>query len=136
MKKVTLIFIVLATLFAMPSLSYAQTPNYTVNLPVSNVFEYAQSSNGSVVLEWKLPRYIGDAYEGQTAKEMLLWSIQDYSNIMLKSFQVSYGDDDYLYGYARLIFGANYPFTVTITGLCSFSTPNAPSTRVFNYFPY
>ncbi|WP_321479424.1 hypothetical protein [uncultured Bacteroides sp.] len=135
MKKVTLIFIVLATLFAMPSLSYAQTPNYTVNL-LNHAFEYIQSTKRTIRLKWRLPRDMGDGYEGQTAKEMLLWSIQG-CDIQLYSFGTSHADDNNLYGAAELVYVGDHPCTVTVTGLSSFSEdPSTPSTRVFNFIPW
>jgi hypothetical protein len=134
MKKLTLLFWVLVAWIAMPDLSYAQTTNYNVNLPAP--FEYMQSTPGVLDLKWRLPRDIGDDYDGQTAKEMVLWSIQDYSCITLGGFQVAYANENYIYGYVRLIFSGDYPFTVTVNGLTSFSgEPNTPTTRVLVYNP-
>lgn len=104
-----------------------------MNFP-SGVLEYVQNY-GDLDLKWRLPRDIGDNYEEQTAKEMLLWSIQDCPNMMLYSFQPAYSDQNYIYGYARLIYGGDSAFTITVTGLESYYNPNVPATIVLSYNP-
>lgn len=128
MKKIMSLLFVIVAWLAIPNSSFAQSVNYTVNLPIP-AFEYAGSNNGGLLLNWVLPISIGDDYPGQTAKEALLWSIQD-SPIYLRNFSVSSWDDNYLYGYAYLEFGAEDPFSITITGLHPFSQGQSSPTTI------
>lgn len=134
MKRIVFLLFVITAWFSIPNVSFAQSPNYSINLSIGN-FQYVDNVNG-ILLEWRLPRDIGDSYEGQTAREMIEYSIQGYSsNIMLYGFGASRADENYLYGFARLAYGGSSPFTITLTGLNPFSSNNTIYTKVIEYNP-
>lgn len=112
MKKNICIFCILTVLLCIANPVSAQE-NLTLELPVSGIFEYEGKTNEGFSLLWKLPRYIGDTYDGQTAYEMITWALSSCNGILSLNYcGVTRGDNDYLYGYVTIICA---PFSGTLT---------------------
>ena len=116
MKKLITVFFVTLTLLFTANPITAQESNINVNFPSTNVFEFQGLSNGLFGFNWKIPRYTGDTYQGQTAYEMLEWTVANSSYLVhLYTWSCTRSDENYIYGTAALEIGPSD--TVTITGL-------------------
>lgn len=126
MKKNMYVFWVLTLLFvASPVL--AQN-NFNVSMPNSGVFKLVQHDRHELLFEWKVPRNIGgDTYEGETAYEMSKAIAAPYSFLQFYNWGISRADNDYLYGYCRIVYIYVDYCVLTITGL-----RDSPDTVVVN----
>lgn len=112
MKKNIYFFCILTVLLCIANPVSAQE-NLTLELPVSGIFEYEGKTIEGFALRWKLSRYIGDAYDGQTAYEMITSALSSCNGILSLNYcGVTRGDDDYLYGYVTITCA---PFFGTLT---------------------
>ncbi|CAG9900708.1 hypothetical protein BOVA604_4210 [Bacteroides ovatus] len=123
-------FLLTAFLFVAKPVSAQQS--YTLQA-YSSAFEFKSQQGREIILEWRLPIHLGgDTYEGQTAHEMLKGMVKQYPGVFyLYGWGTTRTDDNYLYGYGRIIYTGTEPCTVTITGLFAPS-----STVVLNIIPY
>lgn len=126
MKKNMYVFWVLTLLFvASPVL--AQN-NYTVRMPDYGVFKLVEHGSRELLFEWKLPRNIGgDTYEGETAYVMSKAIAAQYPFLYFYNWGISRADNDYLYGYCRIVYTYDDYCVLTITGL-----RDSPNTVVVN----
>lgn len=92
-----------------------------VEMP-SSIFTYNGKQGGSIYLEWKLSKYTGDSYDGQTAYEMVKWAVENAEGVGDLNFSrwgVTRSDENYFYGYAIIDYISSEPCTITITNLAS-----------------
>ena len=117
-KKVLTILFVTMLLFVTGAVSAQE--NINLRLP-SSVFYYSQVSGNEVTFSWKLLRDIGDAYDGQTAYEMMEWGCSQYpDHLQIMRFGTDFGDENYLHGYIKIVYKYTEPCVMTIEGLENF----------------
>lgn len=122
----------LLTAFVLTAKPVSSQENYTLQA-YSSAFEFESQQGREIILKWRLPVHLGgDTYEGETAYYMLKGMVEQYPGVFyLYQWGTTRADDNYLYGYGRIIYMGTEPCTVTITGLYAPS-----STVVLNIIPF